>query len=302
MIELSCKGSPRLTHTFSKAVAGDTLNTVVAASRLGSGTGYITRFGDDPFAVTLRETMLAESVDIRASRVAAGRQTGMYIVAIDEATGERDFHYYRTHSAASTLGPEDIQPNIIRGSKIVYATGVTMGISESARKAVVKAFTLAREHDVITAFDPNYRAALWDRQEGALDALVEIMPLVDVMMPTVPDDTLPILGFSRPEQVVEYFQFKDIKLVVAKAGADGCYLGYKRKIEHIPAIPAKAVDTTGAGDAFNAGFLHGLAQDRPLQECAQIGNATAGLKILNRGTLTAMPNREAVYAKVYSLV
>ncbi|HEY9685721.1 MAG TPA: sugar kinase [Coleofasciculaceae cyanobacterium] len=297
MLELSCEGDLRHARNFTRNFGGDTLNTAVAAQRLGSSVAYITRLGNDAFALALQESMLKEGIQIMSSRAAKGT-TGMYFVSVD-GEGEREFVYHRQNSAASYLGPEDINPDVIKSAKIVYSSGITMAISDSARKAVVKAFKIAREAGIMTAFDPNYRDILWHSEEKAVDALNEILPLTDIILPSFPEDTA-MIGFKRPEQVLDYFQFKGVKLVVVKAGSQGCLVGYKREVQKVAAMPIKAVDTTGAGDAFNGGFLHGLATDESLINCARFAVTTAGLKVLNRGSAAAMPMRDAVYSRAFS--
>jgi len=298
MLELSCEGDLKSARMFNRSFGGDTLNTAVAAARLGSSATYITRIGSDPFALALQELILKENIQLFPQRAGKG-QTGLYFVAVNH-DGNREFTYYRSNSAASQLGPEDINPDLIKSAKIVYASGITMAISDSARKAVVKAFKIAREAGIMTAFDPNYREALWPSVEKMMDALNEILPLVDVFLPSFPEDTGMLINFNKPEQVVDYFLFKGVKLVVVKAGPHGCYLGFRKEIQHIPAMPIKAIDTTGAGDAFNGGFLHGLITEESLLNCAKLGITTASLKVLNRGSASAMPARDAVYSRAFS--
>ncbi|WP_373532070.1 sugar kinase [Vampirovibrio sp.] len=298
MLELSCEGDLQTTRAFTRGFGGDTLNTAVAATRLGSKVTYITRMGNDPFAMALQEMILKEGIQISPKRPTRGT-TGLYFAAVD-SEGQRDFVYYRQKSAATLLSPEDISVDLIKSSKVVYSSGITMAISDSARQATVKAFTIAREHGIMTAFDPNYREGLWQSEEKLVDALNEILPLVDVFLPSFPDDTASMINFNKPQQVVDYFLFKGVKLVVVKVGAQGCYLGYKREVQHIPAMSIKAVDTTGAGDAFNGGFLHGLCTEESLLNCAKLGITTASLKVLNRGSAIAMPSKEAVYSRAFS--
>lgn len=300
MVELSCAGDFVDATTFAKSYGGDAFNTSVAASKLGSSVRFLSRLGKDPFADGLRRLMQHENIDIKNIRTVAGT-TGVYFASV-LADGSRDFVYYRAGSAASTLTPEDLKPAMVQGAHVVFATGVSLAISQSCKETVIKAFRLAHEAGIITVFDPNYRRRLWENTNEALDVLNEILPYVDVILPSVPDDTLPVIGFNTPEQVIDYFWLKGVKLVVAKAGADGCYVGYKKMIEYIPALNVQAIDSTGAGDAFNGGFLHGLALQKPLTECARLGVVTAGLKLQQRGAIAGLPNREAVYSKVYSEV
>ncbi len=298
MLELSCEGDLRLARSFNRSFGGDTFNTAIAASRLGSPVTFITRFGNDPFAVGMQEMLMREGVSVSPNRAGKG-STGLYFVSVD-SEGQREFIYYRKDSAASQLGPEDINADLIKSAKIVFSSGITMAISDSARKAVVKAFKIAREAGVMTAFDPNHREALWQSNERAVDALNEILPLVDVFMPSFPEDTMHMISFNRPDQALDYFLFKGIKLVVVKAGPQGCYIGYKREMQHIPAMPIRAIDTTAAGDAFNAAFLHGLAEEKSLVDCAKLGITAAGLKVLNRGSAAVMPAKEAVFSRAFS--
>jgi 2-dehydro-3-deoxygluconokinase len=298
MVELSCEGDLKMARGFNRSFGGDTFNTAVSTARLGSSTAYITRLGNDAFALGLQEMLLKEGIQYLPSRSVKG-PTGLYFVSVD-TEGQREFLYYRNESAARQLGPEDVSPELIKHAKIVYASGITLAISESSRKAVMKAFKIAREAGVMTAFDPNYREALWQSAERSVDALNEILPLVDVFMPSFPDDTASMINFNRPEQVLDYFLFKGIKLVVVKAGANGCYIGYKKEVQHLPAMSIKAIDTTGAGDAFNGGFLHGLATDESLINCARLGITTATLKSLNRGSAAAMPTKDAIYSRAFT--
>jgi 2-dehydro-3-deoxygluconokinase len=298
MLEFTCEGDLRTARNFTRGFGGDTYNTAVAASHLGSSVGFMTRIGNDIMAQALQENMIKENVELACPRPAKG-PTGMYMVAVN-GDGQRDFAYYRKDSAASQFGPEDVNPELIKNAKVVYASGITMGISERCRQAVIKAFTIAQEAGVMTAFDPNYREILWQSESKNMDAMSEILPLVDVFLPSFPEDTAMMVSFTRPEQVVDYFLFKDIKLVVVKAGVHGCYMGYKKEMMHFPAMAIKAVDTTGAGDAFNGGFLHGLVTGESLQQCARLAITTASLKVLNRGSAGAMPAKEAVYSRAYS--
>jgi 2-dehydro-3-deoxygluconokinase len=213
---------------FNRSFGGDTLNTAVAAARLGSSVSYITRLGNDAFALALQELILKEGIQLSPNRASKG-STGLYFVSVDN-DAQREFVYYRANSAATRLGPDDISPDLIKSAKIVYASGITMAISESARKAVVKAFKLAREAGIMTAFDPNYREILWQSEERTVDAMNEILPYVDIFLPSFPEDTSLMISFNRPEQVLDYFLFKGIKLVVVKAGAQGCYIGYKKEV------------------------------------------------------------------------
>ncbi len=302
MVELSGNGELRFASDFSKSYAGDAFNTAVAARNMGSEVGFLTGIAEDPFAYGLQQVFLTEGVDTRYVKRFPNSHTGLYFVSEGE-NGEREFTYYRKDSAATKINESHITEHMIRSTKMVYATGVTLALSSSMRSAVCKAFQMAREHGVTTAFDPNYRSNLWRKPMELLEALDELLPYVDVILPTIPDDTDPTIGLSRPDQVVDYFWFKGVPLVVCKMGEKGCYVAYRNNMEHIPAMKVeRVVDTTGAGDTFNGAFLHGMVAGKSLLDCGRLGVTAAGLQIQKQGTLDAMPRRESVYSRAFSMV
>jgi 2-dehydro-3-deoxygluconokinase len=280
---------------LTKGYGGDTFNTTCAAARLGSEVGYITRLGTDPFAHGLRQLFSRNGFPENLVKTTSGK-TGLYFVSIGE-DGQRTFHYDRQNSAASTLSESDVSRAVVEDSRIVFSSGITLAISPAARRATIKAFQMAREAGVMTAFDINYRKALWQSREAAFEAIHDILPYVDILLPSV-QDIDPIYQFNNPESILDYFSLKGTKLIVLKMGEDGCYLRYKDTTEVVPALRGiPVIDTTGAGDAFNGGFLHGMTSGYSLIDCARLGNITAGLKVQTRGSALALPTREAVYAK-----
>ena len=300
MVEFSTPGAIRFADDFTKAYAGDALNTAVMARRLGAQTAFLTGMGDDPFAFGLKQLLMMEGIEARYVRAFAEGYTGLYFIAHTE-DGDREFLYYRKNSAASLIGEHHITEPMIQSFKMVYSTGITLGISASMQAAVIKAFRLARKNNIMTVFDPNYRHRMWKSKIDAFEAMDALLPYVDVILPTVPDDTLPTIGLSRVDQIMDYFWFKHVPLVVLKAGANGCHVGYRKNIEHVPAMPAERVmDTTGAGDAFNGAFMVGLLNGKSLLDCARLATTAAGLKVQREGTIKGLPNRETVMAKTSS--
>jgi 2-dehydro-3-deoxygluconokinase len=295
MAELSTHGALESAKSFTLDYAGDTFNTAVAAARLGSQTGFLTCHGQDAFAEGLRDRLKSEGIVSVGGR-ATSNPTGLYFVSVDES-GEGQFTYYRQNSAASKLSEADITAELIQNCKLVYSSGISLAISENCRKAVLKAFKTAREFGVTTAFDPNYRVKLWNSSETAQSCLKEIAPNIDFCFPSYPLDAhyFPQL-IQSPEELVIGFQSLGIPNVLVKAASQGVYVGFDGAIKHYPAYAVDSViDTTGAGDAFNGGFLHGLTQGKILETSIQLGLVTAALKTTQTGTASAMPYHQAVY-------
>ena len=283
MIEFYCDGSISKAAHFHKAYGGDTLNTVVAAARLGSRTGFISKFGEDPFAPYLYEEIAAEGVDLACCPAVQGFN-GLYLIALGEK-GQREFTYYRTGSAAATLGPEELDAGYIRSARILHASGISQAISRSCRSAVRRAFQIAREAGVRTSYDPNFRPKLWSSNE-AREALEEILPSTDIFLPSSPDETRQLLNTADAREIDGWARERGAQIVVIKEGEGGCVVvedGMPRRVQSPSDI--RVVDTSGAGDAFNGGFLHGLLRGLATLEAAELGAITAALKIQGRGEI-----------------
>ena len=293
MIEMFCEGPLATTDTYTRTFAGDTMNMLVAASRLGAKTGYVTHVGNDPFQEFLTGAWRSEGIDLRCA-TPLDRPNGLYFISILPG-GEREFTYYRAGSAASFLEPADIDPDYIGSAKIVYASGITQAISKSARSAVLEAFRIARERNVVTAFDTNLRLGLWSLEE-AREALDEILPHVDILLPSAPEESEALFGTDDARVVIESARQRGVPLVAVKCGAAGAVLGLGDEIHELPAYaPENVSDTSGAGDVFNGGLLYGLTHGMSAVESARLGTVMAGLKIRGRGATYSIPSREEAF-------
>ncbi len=293
MIEMFCEGPLATTDTYTRTFAGDTMNMLVAASRLGAKTGYVTHVGNDPFQDFLTGAWRSEGIDLRCA-TPLDRPNGLYFISILPG-GEREFTYYRAGSAASFLEPADIDPDYIGSAKVVYASGITQAISKSSRAAVLEAFRIAREHDVTTAFDTNLRLGLWCLEE-ARAALDEIIPHVDILLPSAPEESASLFGTEDARAVIEPARERGVDMVAVKCGAEGAVLGLDDGIHEIPAyVPERVSDTSGAGDVFNGGLLYGLTHGMDAVESARLGTVMAGLKVRGRGATYSIPSREEAF-------
>ncbi len=281
---------------FTKAFAGDALNIIAAAQRLGSRTGFITRVGDDPFAPFLLKGWQGLGIDTSHCRLVPGFN-GIYFISLLPG-GEREFTYYRKGSAPSTMEPDDLDEAYIAQTRILLVTGITQAISPSARATALRAVQIAREHGRQVAYDPNLRLKLWSLEE-ARRGLEEILPYVNIAMPGGPEESQILLDVEAPQAVVEYFWERGVNLVALKWGMAGCWVGERSEgtMEQVPPLPGiEARDTTGAGDAFDGAFLHGLCAGMSAVDAARLGMIAAALKVRGRGAVASLPTREEVYA------
>ena len=301
MIELRADGPLGDAPQLTRACGGDTLNALVSAARLGSRCGFISRVGNDPFGHGLRRAWQAEGIDVTHAPLVDG-ENGVYFISL-HADGEREFTYRRAGSAATHLSPADVDAAYVAASRTLLLSGITQAISQTAQAATRHAAQLARQCGTRVAFDPNYRPRLWADRAGdgtgldaARAALHELLPFVDLLLPSFPADAALLdhsaLDPTPADAPAAARAFAALGVTVAlKAGPHGAWLcSPHADPQHVPAPPVPDVlDTTGAGDAWNGAFLHALTHAHTPEEAARAAHACAAHTIRHRGALPPPP-------------
>jgi 2-dehydro-3-deoxygluconokinase len=253
MLELSRSGPEwRLRH------AGDTFNTALYLQRLGVPTAYLTALGADPFSEEMRAAWRGEGLDTALVLTDPERLPGLYAIRTDDA-GERSFYYWRQHAAVRGLfSLPGIDAALMRASNapLLYFTGITLSLfSEADRLRLLELAHSVRRHGGTVAFDLNYRPAGWLDIESARQAIRRIAPVVSWALPTFEDSAL-LFDHQSPDETVAQWRSFGAEEVIVKLGARGCLMADARHSVVFPAPRVDVVvDTTGAGDAFNAGYL-----------------------------------------------
>jgi 2-dehydro-3-deoxygluconokinase len=306
---------PGQTHNDREAhlsPSGDVLNTAVAIARLRPKEGHtvklLTHLGRDPFGQWIHKFCTEEGVQLNSPLLwLEDALTGCYFSGLNgssHSSANQHLQYYRTRSAASRLrlSPAQCQ-QMLNGVDILFATGITQALSPECQKTVQHLFEAAKQRGVLTVFDVNFRPRLWaDRHNEALAAFLNLLPYVDLLLPSC-DDLRALLDLSSPRSMLSYLQdFHTVPVVMLKNGADGSILSLRNGKTRcaLPAIQpvGDELHPLGAGDAFNGGVLYGLLHHRSLKECLQLGATVAALKLERPGTATGMPNRDQVYARL----
>ena len=200
MIELFSEEPIEEADTFTRSLAGDSFNICVAAQRLGTSAGYITRLGDDPFTGYLLNTWNSLGIDTSQVRTVEGFNAVHFVALMPD--GNREFVYYRAGSAPTTLCPEDLDAEYIGAAKVMHCSGIAQAISESARATVLAAARIAKERGVKVSYDPNYRRQLWS-PEDMREAALELLPYVDYFLPNSSEDAPALIGSDDPYRMVE---------------------------------------------------------------------------------------------------
>lgn len=294
LIELSCNKSLAFAETFDKYYGGDTICTAIAAQKLGSKVGYISRVGNDNFQEFLLDNWQAAGLDISHVKLVNG-SNGVYFIG-RPVNDKKEFAYYRKKTAAGNISIDDVSEDYIKSAKIFYSTGIAQSISLSAREAVKKAYVVAKENDLLTAYDPNYVESIWSK-EDAKEAFDEIIDYLDVLFLSLKKDALKLFQIPSFERLIKLFWDKGISTIVIKSEDDrGYHVGVSGEIYFVDFFVDRVIDTTCTGDAFNGGFLHALAKgDSPL-EAAKLASIVAGLQSQKLGAIKSIPDKDTVFS------
>lgn len=293
LVELSTDEKLKDAECLHKYFGGDALATAVAAQRLGSKVGFVTKLGNDAFKNFLLEGWRSEGLDISQVTLAEERN-GLYLIARPNCK-EKEFAYYRKKTAPAKLSVDDISENYIENSKIIYASGITQSLSLSAREAVKKSFEIAHEAHILTAYDPNFNPEI-SSLDDAKECFEEVISNVDILFISTKHD-MDILGITSIDAAIKYLWDKGVSAVIIKSAADnGYYIGYNGTITFTEFYTNDVCDTTCSGDAFNGGFLHGITHGCTYIEAAQLASIVAGLQAKGIGAIKSIPHREEVYS------
>jgi 2-dehydro-3-deoxygluconokinase len=288
MIELRHRSATEL----DLAYGGDTLNTAVYLARLTSGRGvqvdYVTALGDDAYSDAMLRVWRAEGIGTDLVARLPDRLPGLYTIRTD-AEGERSFTYWRSASAARDMLHGDRAEQVaaaLEGRDLLYLSGITLSVLDLPQRAALAAIVdRVRAGGGRVAFDGNYRPIGWPDPDAARAAFDEMLARVDVALPTL-DDEQALFGVGDAIKCADRLHQRGVAEVAIKLGSAGCFLSSAEFTGEIPAEPAEAVvDSTAAGDSFNAGYLAARLFGADPQGAGRLGNRLAARVIAHPGAI-----------------
>ena len=277
---------------------GDVLNTAIHLARFGHDVAFLSALGSDPFSEDLRRRWLGEGLDTSLVLTHRQRHCGLYAISTD-AHGERSFTYWREASAAREMFALPASEAAIRraaSADLLYFSLITLAILSAAGRA--RLLELAAEvgaNGGAVAFDGNYRARLWDTSAEAAAARDVAMAVATIGLPTLSDER-DISGSTEPGEIARRWHGRGCGEVAIKLGDCGCLLP-SGKVQPPPG-PVRVVDSSGAGDAFNAGYLAGRIAGLDPVDAALQGQRLAAWTLARRG---AIPPRDAAAPYSFSV-
>ncbi len=264
-------------ENYTQLAGGEIASTMVGLRRLGAKTAYIGRFGDDQAGEFGLQTLIDEGVNVDFAGKISGAQTQIAFIIIDQRSGERTVIWKRDEKLA--FEPQEISPEIICQTKIFHATPHdTLACAKMAREA--------RSGGAIISIDVD----------NIFEGLLEMIPLIDVFISSA-DFPEKLIGIKdQRESLREIKQRFGCPIVGMTLGDKGSLILCENQFIETKgyAVPNGCKDTTGAGDAFRVGFLHGLLTNETVENSAEMANAVAALKCRAVGARTALPKIEEV--------
>lgn len=286
MIELSAadiaSGSRRL------AFGGDTLNTATYLARLGVAVDYVTALGDDIYSTEMLAEWQGEGIGIDLVRRLPGRLPGLYTIELD-ARGERRFFYWRDRAPAREIFTGPDRQELCRALMEydwLYLTGISLSLyGDDGRACLFELLRQFRDKGGKVAFDDNYRPSGWNSADLARQEFRRQLALSDIVLASL-DDERALHGVAGLEAAASLIHEAGSPIVLVKDGARGCVISSASGRDMIPAAAAdRVVDTTAAGDSFNAGFLSALLGGATLPGAARLGHACAAIVVGHRGAI-----------------
>jgi 2-dehydro-3-deoxygluconokinase len=283
MLEYHSRGGGGLRY------GGDTLNTAIHMARGGADVAYVTAVGMDPISDALVASWADEGIDTAHVLRHPSRTPGIYAIHLDNA-GERSFLYWRDQSAAREMfGLAQMAATLEQASEaaLVYFSLITLAVvGDAGQSALLDLSRRRKQQGAAVAYDSNYRSALWPSRDAAFHVSMAAASTATIGLPTNVDEC-DLTGSTLSEvEIAARWRAAGTDEVIVKAGAQGCYYSRGNETAHFRATQVDVVDSSGAGDAFNAGYLSARLNGWSSEESIARGQDLARKTLLHFGALT----------------
>ncbi|MCW3099816.1 MAG: Sugar kinase, ribokinase family [Chthonomonadaceae bacterium] len=273
-------GQLALVDRMELHTGGCAANTGIGLAKLGVDTAILGKVGSDGFGDFIVRRFTEYGIDVGG--VARDKETATSAtMVLVHADGERSFLHYL--GANATFRRDDIDFEGVRRSKVLHIAGaqVLPGLDGAPMAHLLKE---AKAAGVTTALD-----TVWDATGRWMELTGPSLPYTDYFLPSFEEARMLAGGRDTPEDVAQFLLDAGAGVVALKLGHKGCYVRAANGEEvRLPALPVKAIDALGAGDAFVAGFLAGVVRDWNLEQCARFATAVGASCVTALGATTGI--------------
>ena len=272
---------------FNLGFAGDTFNTAwyIANNHADVNSAYFSKVGDDELSDQMLKFMSDNQVDTTYIKKVAGSTIGLYLISL--VNGERTFSYWRNKSAATFLGQNvDDVGNAMKKQDMIYFSGITLAIlDQNSRKNLFSCLKSARRAGKKIAFDPNLRPKLWNDKKEMCDVIMAGANLSDIILPSFEDEATWFLDADPMSTLARYQNVGAETVVVKNAGDPVSFWSQHGTGTYLVESVEKIIDSTAAGDSFNAEILVGLLREIPLADAINNAANLAKKVLMGQGAL-----------------
>ena len=277
---LPSPGEEAIVSDMTLCLGGGAALTAAGAGKLGMRTALYASSGDDPFGKSLRELLEHVGVDCSLMDYTPGTRTGITISLTDAA--DRRFLTYR--GSGGNFSPDRLPPEYARRARHIHLTGY----SSETHSVYMEMIRHLREEDHTLTFslDPG-----WDATGNWSERIFEIAAELDVLFCNE-TEVLHYTGEISVEQAAQKLAAHSGNIAVVKCGGRGALACQGKEVAFVPAKEVRVVDTTGAGDSFNSGFLYGMLSGASLKRCLAYGVFCGTATVQDYGGNTVFPSEE----------
>ena len=287
--------------SYIRKAGGAPANVAIAMTKNGLSASMAAKVGDDDFGHFLVDTLKEYNVGVACPDYCKEAVTTMAFVTLAE-DGDRKFTFARKPGADTLLSPDEVREEDIADSAIIHAGSCSLSAGP-AIEATKKALRLGHEKGCLVSFDVNYRNVMWDDDvDACTKAVMDILPYVDLLK--ISDEEVGMMG--GVEAIPELMKKYNITMVMETLGADGAQAFFDGQVIRVPGRKVKAVDATGAGDAFWGATLASLriqgvnkASDLTaeiIRKAMDYGNVSGCICVQSKGAIVSIPTRDQIEA------
>ena len=268
-------GETILGDNYNIGPGGKGCNQAIAISRLGGKVNFISKLGNDDYGKLAIDKLKNDNIDTSNIIISNKHKTGVAGIHVDKNTGKNAITVVR--GAPSSLTIKEVDTNLIKQSKI-FLTQL-----EIPTEVTLHCLKAAKEYGLINILNPA----------PACKLSKDFFRLADYFTPNETEAEfytgIKITNEKEAKQAADKLINVGVKRVIITLGEKGLFYSDGKKNIYLNASSVKAIDTTGAGDAFNGALAFGLSKEKPIEDCLELANKVAGLSTTKLGAGDAMP-------------